>query len=108
MLDSASDAGETPGTGGGRDPSSDALLRHVHEAAEALGLDPARVVPGARLVDDLELDSLDWVDLAQRLEEALPVHVREERLASLVTVADLLALLRARLDASARRDDGAP
>lgn len=83
-------------------PSSASLLVQVRAALASLGIDPSRADPRARLVDDLELDSLDWVDLAQRLEEALPVHVREERLASLPTVADLVALLRVRLEEGAR------
>lgn len=75
----------------------DPLLDRVRAALEAIGLDPARVTPRARLVDDLDLDSLDWVDLAQRLEEELAVCVREEHLASFPTIADVVSLLRARL-----------
>ncbi len=55
-----------------------------------IGLDPAEVDPAAHLVDDLDLDSLDWVDLAMRLEETFPIALREERFASLRTVQDLV------------------
>lgn len=91
-----------------RDGASEeeALLGHVRVALGDLGLDPARVTPGARLVDDLELDSLDWVDLAQRLEGEIPVRIREERLSSLATVADVVTLLRTRLEGASGRGAG--
>jgi acyl carrier protein len=82
---------------GGSPASEEALLASVRGALSALGLGPERVTPAARLVDDLELDSLDWVDLALLLEDELAVEIRDERLASLATVADLVALLRRQL-----------
>lgn len=81
----------------GRPASEEALLASVRGALSALGLAPERVTPAARLVDDLELDSLDWVDVALLLEDELAVEIRDERLASLATVADLVALLRRQL-----------
>lgn len=89
-----------------RDAASDAaLLAQVRTALGALGLEPHRVVPEARLVDDLDLDSLDWVDLAMRLEDELPIAVRDEALASVRTIADVVALLR---DQLARAGGGTP
>lgn len=82
---------------GGSAASEEALLAHVRGALSALGLAPERVTPSARLVDDLELDSLDWVDVALLLEDELPVEIRDERLASVATIADLVALLRRQL-----------
>ena len=87
------------------EPSDDALLAQVRTALGAMGLDPQRVVPEAHLVDDLDLDSLDWVDLAMRLEDELPVVVRDETLASVRTIADVVALLR---DHLARAGGGTP
>jgi acyl carrier protein len=77
--------------------SDDVLLAQIRAALGAIGLEPHRVVPEAHLVDDLDLDSLDWVDLALRLEDALPVVIREETLASVRTIADVVALLREHL-----------
>ena len=34
---------------------------------ELFELDPARITPGARLYDDLEIDSIDAIDLMDRL-----------------------------------------
>ncbi len=80
--------------------SDEALLAKIRAALDDIGLDPHRVVPEAHLVDDLDLDSLDWVDLSQRLEDELPVAIRDESLASVRTIADVMALLRDHLDAS--------
>lgn len=95
-----------------RTGSDDPLLARVRAALEAIGLDPARVTPTARLVEDLDLDSLDWVDLAQRLEDDLAISVLDEPLTSVSTIADVLALLREGLDRDRpeadRLDPGAP
>lgn len=56
-------------------------------------LRPDQVVPPARLVEDLELDSLDAVDLVVRLEQETGVEIAEEELRTLATVQDILDLL---------------
>jgi acyl carrier protein len=66
------------------------VLDEVREVMAQLGLGPSDVPPQTRLVADLDLDSLDWVDLAMRLEERLQVPLREERFAALRTVDDVI------------------
>ena len=66
------------------------ILDEIREILACIGLDPAEVDPTANLVDDLDLDSLDWADLALQLEDAFPIPLREERFASLHTVQDLV------------------
>jgi acyl carrier protein len=66
------------------------VLDEIRETMACIGLDPADVNPAAHLVDDLDLDSLDWVDLAMRLEETFPIPLQESRFASLRTVQDLV------------------
>ena len=66
------------------------LLDEVRSAMVQLGLGPSDVAPETRLVADLDLDSLDWVDLAMKLEERLQVPLREERFAALRTVDDVM------------------
>jgi acyl carrier protein len=80
-------------------PGTTAILDEVRAIMSEIGLSPGDVAPSARLVDDLELDSLDWVDLALRLETALEVELHDEKLASLVTVQDVVDLVRERLAA---------
>jgi acyl carrier protein len=43
--------------------------------AEALAIDPAKVVPGASLIDDLGAESLDFLDLVFRLETEYGVKI---------------------------------
>lgn len=69
--------------------SRERILDEIRAAIESMGLDPAEVDPAAHLVDDLDFDSLDWVDLAMRLEETFPIPLRELTFASLRTVRDL-------------------
>jgi acyl carrier protein len=58
---------------------------------------PDQVVPSARLMEDLELDSLDAVDLVVRLEQETGVEIAEEELRTLATVQDVLDLLGRKL-----------
>ena len=58
-------------------------------ALDEIGVDAAGATPEARLAEDLELDSLDWVDLVLRIEERIGVTLREERFASIRTLRDV-------------------
>lgn len=72
----------------------DEALREVTRAVVTLfELDPAAVVPGARLRDDLELDSIDAVDLAAHLQSLTGRRVEESELRRVRTVDDVAALL---------------
>ena len=53
-------------------------------------LDPAAVTPAARLTEDLELDSLDAVDMAARMQEMTGERVPEQALRKIRTVADVV------------------
>jgi acyl carrier protein len=64
--------------------------------AARLGLPAEQIVPEARLVEDLGLDSLDAVELAIAVERKFDIEVPEEELAKLKTVADMLALVESR------------
>jgi acyl carrier protein len=64
--------------------------------AARLGLPPEQIVPEARLVEDLGLDSLDAVELAIAVERKFEIDVPEEELTKLKTVADMLALVESR------------
>jgi acyl carrier protein len=65
--------------------------------AARLGLPPEQLVPEARLVEDLGLDSLDAVELAISVERKFDIEVPEEELTKLKTVADMVALVESRL-----------
>ncbi len=52
-------------------------------------LDPQMVTPEARLYEDLEIDSLDGIDLIVAVEKKFGVRVEEKRGLTLRTVADV-------------------
>lgn len=49
-----------------------------------------KVVLEARLFDDLELDSIDALDMVAMLESELGIEVEEEGIKSIVTVGDVV------------------
>ncbi|MFC4805627.1 acyl carrier protein [Filifactor villosus] len=49
-----------------------------------------KVVAEARLIEDLEMDSLDAADLAMALEEAFDITIADEEFEHLVTVKDIV------------------
>lgn len=68
------------------------LLREIFESE--FEIEGAAVVPEARLREDLDLDSIDAVSLAARLENETGAVLKEEKLRSLRTVSDVVALLQ--------------
>ena len=57
-------------------------------------LDAARVQPEARLIEDLELDSLDAIDLAVKVEETTGRAFDEQMIRSLRTIDDVIVALQ--------------
>ena len=54
-------------------------------------IDPARVTLDANLFDDLDLDSIDAVDLAIKLQEMTGKRVKPQEFKSIRTVGDVVA-----------------
>ena len=76
--------------------SSDEILRNIQEAMKTLfDLDPAQVHPEARLVEDLDLDSIDAIDLAAKIEEATGRAFDEASLRQLRTIQDVITAIQA-------------
>ena len=67
---------------------------------EMFQLDSKIVTPTARLVDDLDLDSIDAVDMAAKMQELTGTRLEESDLQGLTTVQDVVdvveRLLRSR------------
>lgn len=61
-----------------------------HRVAAALGVSPEEIAPETSLFDDLAIDSLDLVELAIVLEDALDVVLPSDVLAGVRTYGDLL------------------
>ncbi|MEV5148125.1 acyl carrier protein [Streptomyces sp. NPDC052727] len=68
-----------------------AIEKFVHDALVELGVDEADIFPDAAL-DDLEIDSLDMVELAQTIKKDLKVSVKPKDFDGLDTVRQILKL----------------
>lgn len=60
---------------------------------DALSCDADQITMEANLVEDLEIDSLDAVELNIALEEKLGFALTDEQLKQVVTVGDIVRLL---------------
>ena len=75
-------------------PSKAEILQKIQGMMKELfELDSGRVQPAARLIEDLELDSLDAFDLAVKVEETTGVAFDEDKLRELRTVEDVIVAL---------------
>jgi acyl carrier protein len=74
--------------------SIDDITRTINAAlAKEFELDPARLVPEADLMKDLELDSLDSVDLIAAMEKTFKVKCPEKEARALRTMGDIYAFV---------------
>lgn len=67
---------------------------------------PDEVLTTSHLVDDLDLDSIDAIDMAVKLEERTGLELEEEQLRSLRLVQDVVDVVYTNLDARAQADAG--
>ena len=75
-------------------PSKDQILSEIQLMMKQLfKLEPEVVQPAARLQEDLDLDSLDAIDLAVKLEETTGVPLDEAKIPTLKTIEDVIALI---------------
>ena len=77
--------------------------------AETFEIDPSRVTPEATLFVDLDLDSIDAIDLVVKLQEWTGRRVPEETLRAVRTVDDVVTMIEAHLaEAAAQGPDQGP
>lgn len=75
------------------------ILAEVTAAlAELFDLDPARVTLEARLYEDLEIDSIDAIDLIDRLRQLTGRKFPAERFRAVRTIGDLVDAVHELLD----------
>ena len=55
--------------------------------------DPAKLVPEAKLVEDLDLDSIDAVDLVVRLQKMINKRVNPDDFKQIRTLQDLIVVI---------------
>jgi acyl carrier protein len=63
----------------------------LHETFE---IDPAKVTPEANLFTDLELDSIDAIDLAIQVQDMTGARIRPEDFKSVRTVGDVVTTVQ--------------
>lgn len=73
------------------------LERVVQILSESFELDRAEVVPTAHLFEDLDLDSIDAIDLVVGLQEETGLKLTEDELRAIRIVQDVVDLLHRRL-----------
>ena len=76
---------------------TDAVLGAIREHLAGRGLDADRVKPEAHLLRDLDLDSLDTMELTLGLEERFGIEIPDQELEGLATVADAVGLVERKL-----------
>ncbi|AXK62307.1 MULTISPECIES: acyl carrier protein [Burkholderia] len=64
---------------------------------ENFAIEPERVTPDTHLFDELDLDSIDAVDLAIKLQEMTGKRIKPEEFKSVRTVGDVIAAVHALL-----------
>ena len=80
------------------EPTAEQLLEFLRRLFEKeFEIPQEQVTPAARLIEDLELDSLDAVILALRVEEETGLALDDDAFEALDTVASLVALVQRRL-----------
>jgi acyl carrier protein len=74
-------------------------LRVRKVAATHLDLDPGRLLPGARLGEDLCVDSLDAIELTMVLEDEFDIALPDRLVAGVRTYGDVVTMVRAQVEA---------
>jgi acyl carrier protein len=76
----------------------DAVLARVRAIlADSFELEPSAIQLDSHLIDDLDLDSIDAIDLAVELEEETGLRVEEQELRQIRLVKDIVDLVCNRL-----------
>ncbi len=61
--------------------------------AEQLDMETSELTDDKSFMDDLDMDSLDMVEMTVELEQELGVSFEQEQLAEIKTIGDLVALI---------------
>jgi acyl carrier protein len=86
-------------------PSPDDVFRTLREVLSGhFGLPPEQVIRQARLAEDLDLDSIDWIDMAVKLHAETGLKLTEAELAGIRTVQDVVEVIHRRLSAGVAAD----
>lgn len=73
------------------------ILESIREHLAGRGIDRETVTPEAQLGNDLDLDSLDTVELTLGLEKRFDIEIPDSELEDLTTVGDAISLISKKL-----------
>ena len=80
--------------------TADTLAKLREVLIEDFEVDVDAVVPEARIYEDLDIDSIDAIDLAVSLEEETGLDVSEDELREIQRVQDVVELIHGRLQSA--------
>jgi acyl carrier protein len=77
-------------------PTAEQTFAHVRNLLiELFEIDPARITLDARLAQDLEIDSIDAIDLILKLKEYTGRKIKPEEFKHVRTVGDVVSTVQA-------------
>jgi len=62
-----------------------------------MGVEPEKITPEARIIEDLGADSLDTVELIMATEEEFGIEIHDAEAENISTVGDLVKLIEEKL-----------
>lgn len=77
----------------------------INTLKEAFDLSAEDLVPNAKLFQDLDLDSLDAIDLAVKLKNDTGITLDEGEMRSIIELSDLVDLLERKSNISSNDND---
>ena len=84
------------------DPRKDEIFRELRVMFSAeFGFDEATLTPSTRVIDDLDLDSIDFVDMAVALEVRIGHKLAEDEVTRIRTLQDIVDVIDAKLGRNA-------
>ena len=72
----------------------DIQAKVIKIVSEATKVDAANIKPNTSFVDDLNLDSLDMVEMMMKMEEEFGVEIPEDKTEDLKTISDVTSYLQ--------------
>ena len=79
------------------------ILKEISSVLETeFEVEPSKLVPGARLYEDLDLDSIDAVDLVVRLQQRTGIKVVADDFKTIRTLGDVVEVIEKLLAGQAK------
>jgi len=63
---------------------------------DVVTLDESKLIPEAKLIDDLGCDSLSAVEITMMLEEKLGITIDDDEVAKIVTIQDIINIIESK------------